>query len=243
METIYKALIGAGIGWVVLGPIGAIIGGMIGAQMTDSVVKRKQSHPHMQTQKGDFFVSLVVIFAYVVRADKKIRKSEISYVENYLLENFSDPDLVQDLMNMLRNLLEKEIEIQKVSKQIADNMDYASRLQLTHLLFGIALADGELHPSEEDAIRKIIILLKLSIQDYQSIFSIYHQKDEGSVYKILEISPNASIDEVKNAYKNMANKYHPDKVSHLGEDMVKVAEEKFKAVNNAYSSIRKIKGF
>jgi len=41
----------------------------------------------------------------------------------------------------------------------------------------------------------------------------------------------------------MANKYHPDKVSHLGEDIVKVAEEKFKAVNNAYSSIRKIKGF
>jgi len=85
-------------------------------------------------------------FAYVVRTDKKIRKSEISYVENYLLENFSDPDLVQDLMNMLRNLLEKEIEIQKVSKQIADNMDYASRLQLTHLLFGIALADGEFTP-------------------------------------------------------------------------------------------------
>jgi len=54
METIYKALIGAGIGWVVLGPIGAIIGGMIGAQMTDSVVKRKRSHPYMQTQKGDF---------------------------------------------------------------------------------------------------------------------------------------------------------------------------------------------
>ncbi len=170
MEAIYKTLIGAGIGWVVLGPIGAIIGGMIGAQMTQNVAARRQYHPYSnQTQKGDFYVSLVVIFAFVVKADKKIRKSEISYVKNYLLQNVSDRNLVQDLMNMLKHVLEKKIEIQKISQQIANNMDYASRLQLIHLLFGIALADGELHSSEEDAIRKTTILLKLSIQDYQSI--------------------------------------------------------------------------
>ena len=38
----------------------------------------------------------------------------------------------------------------------------------------------------------------------------------------------------------MANKYHPDKVSHLGEKMQKIAEEKFKAVNDAYQQIKKI---
>ena len=37
----------------------------------------------------------------------------------------------------------------------------------------------------------------------------------------------------------MANKYHPDKVSHLGYDLQKLAEEKFKAVNNAYQTIKK----
>ncbi|MEA3499677.1 MAG: TerB family tellurite resistance protein [Candidatus Marinimicrobia bacterium] len=243
METIYKALIGAGIGWVILGPMGAIIGGMIGAQSSKQISRKRRFHPYSQTQKGDFYVSLVVIFAYVVKADKKIRKSEISYVKNYLLQNVSNHNLVQDLMNMLKNVLEKEIEIQKITQQIADNMDYASRLQLIHLLFGIALADGELHSSEKDAIRQITVLLKLPMQDYQSIFSMYHQKNRDSAYKILEISPDATVDEIKNAYKKMANKYHPDKVSHLGEDMVKMAEEKFKAINNAYSSIRKRKGF
>lgn len=243
MKTIYKALIGAGIGWVILGPMGAIIGGMIGAQASKQISTKRRFHPYGQTQKGDFFVSLVVVFAYVVKADKKIRKSEISYVKNYLLQNVRDRDLVQDLMNMLKNVLEKEIEIQEISQQIANNMDYASRLQLVHLLFGIALADGELHSSEKDAIRKITVLLKLSIQDFQSIFSMYHQEDKDSAYKILDISPDASSDEVKNAYKKMANKYHPDKVSHLGEDMVKMAEKKFKDINNAYITIRKMKGF
>ncbi len=244
MEKLYKALIGAGIGWVILGPIGAIIGGMIGVQVTTKeILKRRQPHPYTQTQRGDFFVSLIVIFAYVVKADNKILKSEISYVKKYLLKNVNDRNLVQDLMLMLKNILEKEIEIQKIATQISDNMEYSSRLQLIHLLFGIALADGELHSTEEDAIQKISILLKLSIQDYQSIYFIYHKESINSEYKILKISPNASITEVKVAYKKMAKKYHPDKVSHLGEDMVKIAEEKFKAINNAYNSIRKSKKF
>ena len=40
----------------------------------------------------------------------------------------------------------------------------------------------------------------------------------------------------------MASKYHPDKVSHLGEDLKHLAEEKFKAVNDSYQSIKKQRG-
>jgi DnaJ like chaperone protein len=67
-------------------------------------------------------------------------------------------------------------------------------------------------------------------------------KDELSAYKILEISKDATDEEVKKAYKKMAVKYHPDKVSHLGEDVQKAANEKFKEVNQAYESIKKQRG-
>ena len=40
----------------------------------------------------------------------------------------------------------------------------------------------------------------------------------------------------------MANKYHPDKVSHLGKEIQKSAEEKFKAVNDAYQKIKDARG-
>jgi DnaJ like chaperone protein len=60
-----------------------------------------------------------------------------------------------------------------------------------------------------------------------------------SSYKILEIERTASDDEVKKAYRRMAMKYHPDKVSHLGEDYRKSADEKFKKVNEAYEKIKK----
>ena len=60
-----------------------------------------------------------------------------------------------------------------------------------------------------------------------------------SSYKILEIDPSATDDEVKKAYRRMAMKYHPDKVSHFGDDFRKKADEKFKKVNEAYKKIKK----
>ncbi|HKL38066.1 MAG TPA: DnaJ domain-containing protein, partial [Bacteroidales bacterium] len=58
-------------------------------------------------------------------------------------------------------------------------------------------------------------------------------------YRILEVDPSASNEEIKKAYRQMANKYHPDKVSHLGEDFQQAANEKFQKVNEAYEKIKK----
>ena len=67
--------------------------------------------------------------------------------------------------------------------------------------------------------------------------------DNDKYYRILEVPPTASNDEVKKAYRQMAVKYHPDKVSHLGEDVRLAAEHKFKMVNEAYEKIKKERAF
>ena len=58
-------------------------------------------------------------------------------------------------------------------------------------------------------------------------------------YEVLGVEKNATEQEIKKAYRKLAMKYHPDKVSHLGEDFRKTAEEKFKAVNEAWEKIKK----
>jgi DnaJ like chaperone protein len=67
-------------------------------------------------------------------------------------------------------------------------------------------------------------------------------KDNFHNYQILEITPDASDDEVKKAYRKMAVKYHPDKVAHLGPDIQKSANEKFQELNAAYNGIKNERG-
>ena len=120
-------------------------------------------------------------------------------------------------------------------------MDHPSRLELIHILYGLSASDGEIHPEEVRIIQTISNYLNINRQDYESIKAMFAE-DEGAIYRILEVSNSDSNDEIKRAYRKMANKYHPDKVAHLGKEMQKLAEEKFKSVNNAYQKIKKIRG-
>ena len=60
-----------------------------------------------------------------------------------------------------------------------------------------------------------------------------------SPYDILEVEPGASKDEIHKAYRTLANKYHPDKIAHLGEEFQTLAEEKFKEIQAAYDYLTK----
>jgi DnaJ like chaperone protein len=69
-----------------------------------------------------------------------------------------------------------------------------------------------------------------------------YYKEADSAYTELEISPSATDDEVRSAYRRMAMKYHPDRVATLGPDVQKAAEEKFKKIQDAYAAIKKQRG-
>jgi DnaJ like chaperone protein len=120
-------------------------------------------------------------------------------------------------------------------------MDYSSRLLLLQYLFGVALADGKHHPSEVELIHSIAINLGIDQKEFESIKAMYI-KETNSAYKILEIEATATNDEVKKAFREMAKKYHPDKVGHLGEDVKKTAEAKFTNLNAAYEAIKQERG-
>ena len=65
----------------------------------------------------------------------------------------------------------------------------------------------------------------------------YRYKEEPSAnnpYTTLEIPKNATEEQIKTAYKKLANKYHPDKVLHLGEEFRELAEKRFKEIQRAY---------
>lgn len=235
----YGKWLGGGLGWVMFGPLGALAGFFIGSmidstQITSSTIIER-------TTRGDFALTLLVLVAAVMKADGKVLKSELDYVKKYFVMNFGREKAGQAIM-MLRDLLEQNIPVQDICSQIRKHLDYSSRLQLLHFLFGIAKADGELHPGELGAIENMAGYMGISAGDYTSIKAMF-VPDTDWAYKVLEIQPHAGNEDVKKAYRTMALKYHPDKVSYLGEDFQKAAEEKFKKVKEAYEKIREERNF
>jgi DnaJ like chaperone protein len=228
--------IGGGLGWVVGGPIGGLFGFVVGSFLDSATVQTGSTGSNVTTP-GAFGMSLLVLIAAVMKADGKVVRSELDYVKQFFVRQFGQEN-AKEALRMLRDLLRQDIPLRDVCLQINRNMDYASRLQLIHLLFGVAGADTDVLPSEIKVIETISGYLGISSSDYLSIRNMFIPETDSS-YKILEIDRSATNEEVKKAYRKMALKYHPDKVSHLGEDFRKAADEKFKKMNEAYERIKK----
>ena len=234
-----------GLGWAVFGPIGGILGDVMASDDIKTARSRPSSGifsggPKTTTRAGDFGLSMLVLFAAVMKADGQVLKSELEFVKQFFIKQFGST-YAKERIALFQDILKQEYPLRDVCRQIKSNMDHPARLQMIHVLFGLSQADGHVHPSEVNIIRDITGYLGISQKDFESIKAMFY-KDTQSSYTILEIDKSATDIEVKKAFRRMATKYHPDKVSHLGEEFRSIAEEKFKKVNEAYQQVKKERG-
>ena len=238
-----------GLGFAVGGPIGALIGVFIASLFDSSHTIEAGEHRHgiphpgrSHTTQGDIRVSIIVLLACVIKADGRVLKAEITSIKPFLVRNFGEEGAKQALQ-LLKQLLEQDINPVAVSQQIRQHVNYSVRLELVHMLLEVAKADGEVADSECQVIETISMNMGIADADYQSLLSLYRkQTDANWAYTALEIEPSATDDEVKKAYRRMAMKYHPDKVANAGEAVRQQATEKFRAINEAYEHIKTLRG-
>lgn len=241
----FSKWIGGGLGWAFGGPLGAMLGFAVGSMIdrasneVDTNFINEGSRTN-RTQTGDFSASLIVLAAAVMKADGKVVKSELNYVKAFFVRHFGESK-TKELLPLLKKVLDQHIDVVGIGQQIRMNMLQADRLQLLHFLFGVAGADGTYSDSEVNVLERIASSMGINSYDFQSIKAMFIKETEGD-YKILEIDPSASDEELKKAYRKMAVRFHPDKVAHLGEDIKKEAEQKFIRLQEAYENIKKKRG-
>ena len=212
-----------------------------------------QQHAY-EGQRNSFMFSLLVLSSYIIAVDGKIMHSEMELVRRFLRQNFGEAAKQQG-EEILLKLFEQQKQmgmqqyrsvIQDSCHQIRANMMYEQRLQLLNFLVMIAKADGVVHPPEIQALKEIAIHMGLEPSDVDQMLNLESgASSTGSLddaYRVLGISPDASNDEVKAAYRKMALKHHPDKVAALGEDVRRAAEKKFQEINDAKDRIYKARG-
>lgn len=212
---------------------------------------RQQSY---EGERNSFMFSLLVLSSYIINADGKIMHSEMEMVRRFLRQNFGEAAKQQG-EEILLKLFEQQKQmgmqqyrsvIQDSCHQIRANMMYEQRLQLLNFLVMIAQADGVVNSQEIQALKEMAIHMGLSAEDVDQMLNLESgASSAGSLddaYRVLGISPDASNDEVKAAYRKMALKHHPDKVAALGEDVRRAAEKKFQEINDAKDRIYKARG-
>ena len=166
--------------------------------------QRSRQQSSYEGQRNSFLFSMLVLAAYIIRADGKVMHSEMNLLRNFLRQNFGSQAVTQG-----EDIVKKRVERQKqegigyrmtirsACQQISMNMDYSQRLQLVSFLVMIAQADGSVVEAEITALRDVAANLGISAADVESMLNLRGSKNDlAAAYKVLGISPSATDDEV-----------------------------------------------
>lgn len=233
------------LGYFLLRFPGAIAGFFIGSLIDNMTGKSKTFKtsfgPSPTVSPADFELHLLSLASLVIKADGNVSQAELDYVRQYFVQAYGK-DRANDTFRVFNEVIKKrEISAQNICNLLRQRTRYESRLQILHFLFSIANADGHVSDPEVFEINRIAGFLGVFPRDFESIKAMFF-KNPDSAYRILEIDRSATDTEVKNAYRTMAKKYHPDKLQHLDEAHRRGGEEKFKKVQEAYDHIKRERG-
>ena len=235
--SIWGKIIGGATGFAFGGPLGALLGGVAGHAIDKIKTKRKLPKETALKQIG-FTIGVIVLSAKMAKADGKVTEEEIKAFK----EKINVPD------NEIKNVAKLWDQAKKTTdgfevyaKQISDLLGRNSSVleELLKLLITIAQADGKITIPEIKYLKKVGDIFGFSNADFERIYSsksgVYTDP-----YQVLGVSRNATVQEIKRKWKQLAINHHPDRLISQGvpEDLIQKSTSRLKEINNAWDTIQ-----
>ena len=246
---------GAGLGFMLGGPLGAVVGGALQSFMGSQARQTLGARSGQSREEAAFVTYLTAIMTKIALADGRLDQSERQVIHNYFAREigFSGLDL-QYIDSLIEQTRIVNPDMGMIARSFRSNASHEQALLLLDVCQQIAIADGKVTVSEEKELDYLASYLGVSREEHERIKTRYaragRQRQPGAPaaavvddYAILGVSKTASASEIKAAYRQMATQYHPDKVSHLGKELIDFAGKKFIEINKAYENIKKAKDF
>jgi len=215
------------------------------------VQQRVATYEQSQTESHNRFVWLLVqILIRIARIDGEITRDEVQTIQRFFQDNlrYSQTQMMW-IKELIKEATSSPQTLDSLLQEFKATFAYEPRLILLELIYQILSTKGMIPPAELEIARNIGIFLEISEYERRAIEAKYTRRRETGPavpremaahhYTVLGLDPGADMEAIKKAYRTLSMQYHPDKVSHLGEEFRAVAEEKMKELNQAYDYFKK----
>lgn len=244
-----SGIIGGGIGAMIAGPFGAVIGAAIGANMS---AKGVQQGSHIgftgaQRKQAIFFTAAFSMVGKLAKADGRVCEDEIAAIQRISREALGlDAQTQQYAINVFHQAKDSADSFASYARQFGELFGQDQQLCsfMMNFLFEVAMADGQLHPSEEKMLLEAKQAFRLHDSVYQSMRNRYTGSSSGSLslvkhYEVLGVAQGTSKVEIKKAYRKKVAEFHPDKIEGKGlpPEFVKFANDRVAEINGSYDAV------
>ena len=219
--------------------------------------------------KNPVIASIMALSAMIAKADGNVTKEEIRFIKDFIMSHFGigaqEVNDYADCFDYGKNHPEEYTAFtDMIYGYYRTRRDYV--MLLSYMFVGIAYQEGVSSSAKEAQTKKIIQALGLSEYEYQALCMAYrgqsqgyseqgYQSYGGSSYtapqdltkkycEVLGVSEDASMLEIKRAYRKLVKEYHPDKMSSesVPPEYIEFANKKIREINEAYEYLEKVKG-
>ena len=250
-------VVGGTLGLLIGGPIGALLGVSIGHKIDTELsgaVERFRYFPGNQERvQAAFFTATFSIMGHVSKADGRVSSHEISLAESIMDHMQLSEAQRNTAIRLFNKGKESGFDVDGVLSQFKRECHGRTTVMQMFLEIQIqaALSDGDFDHRESAVLENIAYALGFSPERLRMMIerirggggakSDSQNLSLSDAYRILGVTAETPMDEVKKAYRRLLSQNHPDKLVSKGlpEEMIKLANEKTHEIRMAWKRVQK----
>ena len=238
--SIWGSLIGGFVGFSFAGPIGALIGSVVGGKISST---RRSSFQHgFAPPQQVFAITLIILTAKLAKVDGQVSKEELIAVKNKLKIPDHEIGQVGKIFNKAK---EDSLGYEPYAQQIAQiyRNNPAVLDEVIDILFYIAEADGKISDSEITMIRNIAEIFGISQNQFEGIRESRKDSDKLNPYIVLGCDSDDDFITIRKKYLKLSKEHHPDVLINKGvpPEVIEESKKKMRSINSAFDQIEKMK--
>tara|TARA_B100001250_G_scaffold397698_1_gene405089 strand:- start:117 stop:857 length:741 start_codon:yes stop_codon:yes gene_type:complete len=243
--SIFKYILSGTLGFQFGGPIGLVLAVAATHFMSKAGSQGRIGGMNFSQQETVYHAGLISLAAALAKkGDGKVTKSEIEKFKKIFRVNQSNTKVVKSIWDAAVESNHKYEEFAQQIYSVCRNNPQL-REQVIYVLFEIAAADSDVSSGEIRFIKKVASILHIDEPTYQRIKNSQPYFNSESPYKVLGVKELDSTAHIKNVYRKLSKKYHPDSLRSQNvkdESIIKTARDHFSTISTAYSQIMKSRG-